>query len=442
MPAPRTYPDELRGRAVREVQTSGPPVAHVARDLGIHKEALRQCVRQSEADQGDRSDLLSTAEKSELAQLRQRNAELSRANEILKAARCFSRRSSTSPARSRRGDQPSPRRLRGRAGLSGTGAVGLGIQRPPQAAEVRLGALRDEQLLAKIRAAHATSGETYGARKIHRQLRREGVTAARWTTERLMREDSLEGVIRGQRRRTRLPEPTAPRPPGLVNRLFTATRPNQLWVADLTYVWTWSGWVYVASVLDVHSRTIVGWQLATHMCTDLPLDACSGLVGEEAPGERGAGELLVHQTGEEQQRVAGTVEHRKVLGLPRGVAGDRDDDLQGLALNRGLIDLQEAVVAEVAGVEEVLELMWNTCPRQCVAIPSRAPTVFEPRNALALHPQQHTDASTRSGCGWWSTYAGPGWCSSRVSVSSPQVVAPERTTVGVVVPREAAQARL
>ncbi|MET8454422.1 IS3 family transposase [Streptomyces sp. NPDC005209] len=133
--------------------------------------------------------------------------------------------------------------------------------------------LRDEQLLTKIRVAHAASGETYGSRRIHRQLRREGVTAARCTIERLMREDGLEGVIRGRRRRTTVPEPAAPRPPDLVNRLFTATRPNQLWVADLTYVRTWSGWVYVAFVLDVYSRMIVGWQLATHMRTDLPLDA-------------------------------------------------------------------------------------------------------------------------------------------------------------------------
>ncbi|WP_443080328.1 DDE-type integrase/transposase/recombinase [Streptomyces sp. SP18BB07] len=69
----------------------------------------------------------------------------------------------------------------------------------------------------------------------------------------------MEGVIRGRRRRTTFPEPTAPRPPDLVNRLFTASRPNQLWVADLTYVRTWSGWVYVAFVLDVYSRIIVGW---------------------------------------------------------------------------------------------------------------------------------------------------------------------------------------
>ncbi|MGY3062955.1 transposase InsO family protein [Streptomyces sp. TE3672] len=123
---------------------------------------------------------------------------------------------------------------------------------------------RDEQLIEHIRRVHDASSETYGARRIHRQLRREGITTARCAIERLMREDGLEGVIRGQRRRTTNPEPTAPSPPDLVNRRFTASRPNQLWVAGLTYIRTWSGWVYVAFVLDVYSRMIVGWQLATH----------------------------------------------------------------------------------------------------------------------------------------------------------------------------------
>lgn len=133
--------------------------------------------------------------------------------------------------------------------------------------------LRDEQLMPLIRKVHADSAGVYGARRITRALRRQGHPVARCTVERLMRELGLEGVIRGQRRRTTVPEPAAPRPPDLVDRDFTATRPNQLWLADLTYIRTWSGWVYVAFVLDAYSRRIVGWQAATHMRTDLPLDA-------------------------------------------------------------------------------------------------------------------------------------------------------------------------
>ncbi|MFJ2171396.1 DDE-type integrase/transposase/recombinase [Streptomyces sp. NPDC087851] len=86
-----------------------------------------------------------------------------------------------------------------------------------------------------------------------------------------MRANGLEGVIRSWHRRTTVPEPAAVRPPDLVNRRFAAARPNRLWVVDLTYLRTWSGWVYVAFVLDVYSRMIVGWQIATHMRTDLPL---------------------------------------------------------------------------------------------------------------------------------------------------------------------------
>jgi putative transposase len=133
--------------------------------------------------------------------------------------------------------------------------------------------LRDEQLMPLITEIHADSAGTYGVRRITRALRRLGVEVARCTVERLMRELGIEGVIRGQRRRTTVPEPVAPRPPDLVDRDFTAARPNQLWLADLTYVRTWSGWVYVAFVLDAYSRRIVGWQTATHMRTDLALDA-------------------------------------------------------------------------------------------------------------------------------------------------------------------------
>ncbi|WP_019065512.1 IS3 family transposase, partial [Streptomyces prunicolor] len=133
--------------------------------------------------------------------------------------------------------------------------------------------LRDEQLMPMIEQTHAESGGTYGARRITRALRRKGVEVARCTIERLMADLGIEGVIRGQRRRTTVSEPSAPRPPDLVDRDFTADGPDRLWVADMTYVRTWSGWAYVAFVLDVFSRMIVGWQIANHMRTELPLDA-------------------------------------------------------------------------------------------------------------------------------------------------------------------------
>ncbi|MGI5440497.1 IS3 family transposase [Streptomyces shenzhenensis] len=132
--------------------------------------------------------------------------------------------------------------------------------------------LRDDQLMPVIEEIHAESGGTHGVR-ITRALLGKGVDVARCTVGRLMAELGLEGVIRGQRRRTTVPEPSAPRPPDLVDRDFTASRPDQLWVADMTYVRAWSAWAYIAFVPDVYSRMIAGWPIANHMRTELPLDA-------------------------------------------------------------------------------------------------------------------------------------------------------------------------
>jgi transposase len=127
----------LRERAVREVRTTGRPIAHVAKDLGIHKEALRGRVRQAEADAGERDDRLASVEREELKQLRKEVAELRRANEILKAASAFLRPDSTVPGRGRPGDRaPQGQGSRGRVRLPGAGAVAAGVLRAQEAAEV------------------------------------------------------------------------------------------------------------------------------------------------------------------------------------------------------------------------------------------------------------------------------------------------------------------
>jgi putative transposase len=133
---------------------------------------------------------------------------------------------------------------------------------------------RDVQLKAEIRRVWEANYRVYGARKVWRQLQREGIGVARCTVERLMGELGVHGVARGKVKRTTIPaEPAAPRPPDLVQRRFTAPAPNRLWVADLTYLRTWSGCCYAAFVIDAYSRMLVGWQLATHLRTDLALDA-------------------------------------------------------------------------------------------------------------------------------------------------------------------------
>ncbi|MEV5721809.1 IS3 family transposase [Amycolatopsis mediterranei] len=134
-------------------------------------------------------------------------------------------------------------------------------------------AARDRELTGTIKRVHEDNYGVYGARKVWAELHRHGIDVARCTVERLMRENRLRGLLRDKSPRTTRPAPETGRPAGLVERDFTATRVNELWVADITYVRTAGGWVYAAFVLDVFSRVIVGWQVATSLYTDLALDA-------------------------------------------------------------------------------------------------------------------------------------------------------------------------
>jgi putative transposase len=165
-------------------------------------------------------------------------------------------------------------------------------------------AVRDEQLKSHVRRVHAENFSVYGADKVWRQLGREGIRVARCTVERLMRELGLAGAVRGRpkTRRTTVPQLVA-RPADLVGRNFTAAAPNRLWVADLTYVGTWTGFVYAAFVVDVYSRRILGWRCAGHLRTDLALDALEMAIWtrqREQPGE---------QAGERDGGLAGLVHH-------------------------------------------------------------------------------------------------------------------------------------
>jgi putative transposase len=152
-------------------------------------------------------------------------------------------------------------------------------------------AKRDAWLREQIQRIWDENYQVYGARKVWRQLLREDIQVARCTVERLMRGMGLQGVIRGRTFKTTIPDESAARPADLVNRDFTATRPNQLWVADLTYVATWRGFVYVAFVIDVFSRRIVGWRVSNSLKSDLALDAL-----EQALYDRPKSEGLVHHS--------------------------------------------------------------------------------------------------------------------------------------------------
>ena len=133
--------------------------------------------------------------------------------------------------------------------------------------------LRDEELKVEISRVHKDNLDVYGVEKVWKQLRREGIEIGRDRVARLMAELELEGVVRGKVWRTTIPSESTARPADLVERNFTATAPNRLWVADLTYVSTWPGVCYVALVTDVFSRYIVGWKVSTSLRAELALDA-------------------------------------------------------------------------------------------------------------------------------------------------------------------------
>jgi putative transposase len=150
---------------------------------------------------------------------------------------------------------------------------------------------RDAVLSEKIRTIWKDNFEVYGARKVWRQLLRDGFRVARCTVERLMRLEGLQGAVRGATVKTTVSRPDDPRPLDLVQREFVASRPNELWVADFTYVAAWTGMLYVAFIIDVFARMIVGWRVSSSMNADLTLDAL-----EQALWAREVKDRLIHHS--------------------------------------------------------------------------------------------------------------------------------------------------
>jgi len=162
-------------------------------------------------------------------------------------------------------------------------------------------AQRDDALVPQIERVWQINLQVYGADKVWRQMNREGIAVARCTVERLMRRLGLRGVIRGKVVRTTFSDRTLPCPLDRVNRDFQAERPNQLWVADYTYVSTWQGWLYVAFVVDVFARRIVGWRVSASMHTDFVLDALEQALYARQPERDGA---LIHHSDRGSQYVS------------------------------------------------------------------------------------------------------------------------------------------
>jgi len=175
------------------------------------------------------------------------------------------------------------------------------------AAETRNPALRcarrqrDDALVPHINRVWQANMEVYGADKVWKQMNREGIVVARCTVERLMHAQGLRGVTRGKVVRTTVSDAKAPCPLDRVHRQFKADRPNQLWVSDFTYVSTWQGWLYVAFVIDVFARRIVGWQVSSSMRTDFVLDALEQALYARQPGRDDG---LIHHSDRGSQYVS------------------------------------------------------------------------------------------------------------------------------------------
>lgn len=221
-------------------------------------------------------------------------------------------------------------------------------------------AVRDHELTETIEQIHEANYSVYGARKIWHELHRQGIPVARCTVERLMRTAGLRGLLRDKSPRTTRPAPETGRPADLVKRDFTAHAPNQLWVADLTYVRTAAGWVYAAFVLDVYSRLIVGWQVATSLYTDLALDALKMAIWRRENQGSDLRKLVHHSDRGVQYRAIRYAQRLADAGAVASVGskGDSYDNAMAEAFNslfkaelvrnkgpwRGLDDLEMATV--------------------------------------------------------------------------------------------------
>jgi putative transposase len=219
---------------------------------------------------------------------------------------------------------------------------------------------RDAELTALIKQIHAENYSVYGARKIWHELHRQGVPVARCTVERLMRAAGLRGLLRDKSPRTTRPAPETRRPADLVKRDFTAAGPNQMWVADLTYVRTAVGWVYAAFILDVYSRMIVGWQVSTSLYTDLALDALKMAIWRRQNQDADLQGLVHHSDRGVQYRAIRYSQRLAEAGAVASVGskGDSYDNAMAEAFNslfkaelvrnrgpwRGLDDLEMATV--------------------------------------------------------------------------------------------------
>ncbi|MGX6007350.1 IS3 family transposase [Escherichia coli] len=279
------FSPEVRQRAVRmvlesqgEYDSQWAAICSIAPKIGCTPETLRVWVRQHERDTGGGDGGLTTAERQRLKELERENRELRRSNDILRQASAYFCEGGVRPPLEK--IMPLLDKLREQYGV-GPVCSELHIapstyyhcqqqRHHPDKRSAR--AQRDDWLKREIQRVYDENHQVYGVRKVWRQLLREGIRVARCTVARLMAVMGLAGVLRGKKVRTTVSRKTVATG-DRVNRQFVAERPDQLWVADFTYVSTWQGFVYVAFIIDVFAGYIVGWRVSSSMETTFVLDA-------------------------------------------------------------------------------------------------------------------------------------------------------------------------
>ncbi|XJB57583.1 IS3 family transposase (plasmid) [Escherichia coli] len=336
------FSPEVRQRAVRmvlesqsEYDSQWATICSIAPKIGCTPETLRVWVRQHERDTGGGDGGLTTAERQRLKELERENRELRRSNDILRQASAYFGEGGVRPPLEKM--MPLLDKLREQYGV-GPLCSELHIapstyyhcqqqRHHPDKRSAR--AQRDDWLKKEIQRVYDENHKVYGVRKVWRQLLREGIRVARCTVARLMAVMGLAGVLRGKKVRTTVSR-KAVAAGDRVNRQFVAERPDQLWVADFTYVSTWRGFVYVAFIIDVFAGYIVGWRVSSSMETTFVLDALEQALWARRPSG------TVHHSDKGSQYVSLAYTQRlKEAGLlaSTGSTGDSYDNAMAESIN-------------------------------------------------------------------------------------------------------------
>ncbi|WP_433914445.1 IS3-like element IS1203 family transposase [Escherichia coli] len=336
------FSPEVRQRAIRmvlesqdEYDSQWAAICSIAPKIGCTPETLRVWVRQHERDTGGGDGGLTSAERQRLKELERENRELRRSNDILRQASAYFCEGGVRPPLEKM--MPLLDKLREQYGV-GPVCSELHIapstyyhcqqqRHHPDKRSAR--AQHDDWLKIEIQRVYDENHQVYGVRKVWRQLLREGIRVARCTVARLMAVMGLAGVLRGKKVRTTISR-KAVAAGDRVNRQFVAERPDQLWVADFTYVSTWQGFVYVAFIIDVFAGYIVGWRVSSSMETTFVLDALEQALWARRPSG------TIHHSDKGSQYVSlAYTERLKEAGLlaSTGSTGDSYDNAMAESIN-------------------------------------------------------------------------------------------------------------